>query len=478
VTQLMGQIASPEALAKWDEFNRKSTPEAPEGVMIIDAFAKIDAAPPRGELPAVVLSADKPWEPPSDQKKSDPVAGVTFADWQASVRLLATSLNAKLITKTRSGHNIYAYSPQLVIDAIREVVDAVRAGNAAWTIDAKMRASLEKAFDEGFSKSGLPGAATGLWIPGRGSWVATRGVADLKTNQPMTVDLQAPIGSVTKSFTATLALQLVGEGEFGLGDTIGQWYPEIPEASAITIKMLLNHSSGLADISQLQLDLHCTDPTATINPDELIARGIALPRAPFAPGKGSLYSSLNTIILGRIIEKVTGQSFNDLLKERLVAPLGLSRTKLDTDGRLDPPFSRGYTDFCPNLPPRTDTSEWPQVSFAAGALASTLPNLHAWGVALGDGFGLKPALQQARIDDELGIAIQRDADKGRLISFGHAGSEPGYSANVQYYPCTGAVWALMVNGDAGTGEAFMGVLTTLQPLIEPIVAPSSGCSLP
>ena len=158
-------------------------------------------------------------------------------------------------------------APQLVIDAIREVVDAVRAGEAsAATIDADARAALEKALDESFAGSGLPGAAVGLWIPGKGSWVATRGVADLKTGRPMTADLQAPIGSITKSFTATIALQLVGEGKLSLDDAIDRWYPEIPEAAAITIRMLLNHSSGLPDISQLQLDLHCADPTGNRQP--------------------------------------------------------------------------------------------------------------------------------------------------------------------------------------------------------------------
>jgi D-alanyl-D-alanine carboxypeptidase len=307
--------------------------------------------------------------------------------------------------------------------------------------------------------------------------VATRGVADLKTGRAMTADLQAPIGSITKSFTATIALQLVGEGALGLDDAIDRWYPEVPEAPSITIRMLLNHSSGLPDISQLQLDLHCADPAAIVSPDQLIEAGIALPRGTFAPGKGYRYSSLNTIIVGRILEQITGRSFDDLITERLIVPLGLHRTRLDTDGRLEPPFSRGYTDFCPNLPPLTDTSEWPQFSFAAGALASTMDDLHGWGRALGEGFGLSSAIRQARLDDGLGIGVQREANTGRVISFGHAGSEPGYSANVQYYPCTGAVWALMVNGDGGTGEAFFAVLTALQPVIEPLVAPS-GCNSP
>jgi D-alanyl-D-alanine carboxypeptidase len=235
----------------------------------------------------------------------------------------------------------------------------------------------------------------------------------LKTKAPMTADLQAPIGSITKSFAATIALQLVGENRLRLEDTIERWYPEIPEASAITIKMLLNHSSGFADISMLQLDLHCADPKRLVSPDELIAMGIKLPRAKFPPGKGSLYSSLNTIVLGRILEKITGESFDALLSERLLKPLGLRRTKLDTDGKLDPPFCYGYTDFCRNMPQHTDTSGWLQFSFAAGAIASTLSDLHQWGVALGEGFGLTPALRRARIDDELGIAIQRERPGGR-----------------------------------------------------------------
>ena len=187
-------------------------------------------------------------------------------------------------------------------------------------------------------------------------------------------------------------------------------------------------------------------------------------------------SMKRVVVLGRILEKITRESFDALLRERLLKPLGLRRTKLDTDGKLDPPFCHGYTDFCRNLPQHTDTSEWSQFSFAAGALASMLSDLHQWGIALGEGFGLIPALRRARIDDELGIAIQRERPGGRVISFGHSGSEAGYSANVQYYPCTGAVWTLMANGDCGTGEAFIRVLKTLQPIIEPLAAPSEKCA--
>lgn len=102
--------------------------------------------------------------------------------------------------------------------------------------------------------------------------------------------------------------------------------------------------------------------------------------------------------------------------------------------------------------------------------------MHAWGIALGEGFGLTPELQRARVDEQLGIFVRRDEATGQTISFGHAGSEPGCGANVDYYPRTGAVAALMVNGDGGTGETVIAMLRALDPVIRPIVDPPDKCS--
>lgn len=128
-TQLIRQVASPQAVTTWSEINERSVPAAPEAVRLADAFAKIDAAAPPRELPAVVLSADKPWQPPSVSATSAAATGITFADWQEAQKLLAASLKARHVEQTNSGHNIYAYSPQLVIDAIQAMVDAVRSGS-------------------------------------------------------------------------------------------------------------------------------------------------------------------------------------------------------------------------------------------------------------------------------------------------------------------------------------------------------------
>jgi pimeloyl-ACP methyl ester carboxylesterase len=244
-TDLIKQAAGAEELAGWDASNRVSHPAAPEAVELLDAIGRIEAAPPLPERPAVVVSADNPWQSPAPDAHREPNGRmITFAEWRAAQDLLAASLRATHVAETRSGHNIYLYQPGLVVDAIRKVVDEVRRSGAPIgsirgaaavggrvatepadpgvlvALDLSSRIALERALDEGFAESGMPGAAIGLWIPGKESSVATRGLADRKS--PMTADLQAPIGSITKTFTVTIALQLVGEGRLSLVSRSGR----------------------------------------------------------------------------------------------------------------------------------------------------------------------------------------------------------------------------------------------------------------
>lgn len=120
------QAVSLAKLTVWDQTNRLTSPQSPEGVEVLDALAKLEAAGPMPQLPTIVLTADKPYR--TDFLPPDIVdAGVTFADWLAAQDLLAPYLHAKHIPKTNSGHHVYLYSPQLVIDAIRDVVDLIHA---------------------------------------------------------------------------------------------------------------------------------------------------------------------------------------------------------------------------------------------------------------------------------------------------------------------------------------------------------------
>ena len=138
-SEFVKQAATAEAFAAWDAGNRISPPVALEAVEVADATDEINAAPPMPRQPAIVLSADKPWPPaPAMQGETASGAMVTFADWLRAQDLLATSLDAKHISATRSGHNIYLFEPQLIVDAIRDVVDEVRRSAAGVTPAAEL----------------------------------------------------------------------------------------------------------------------------------------------------------------------------------------------------------------------------------------------------------------------------------------------------------------------------------------------------
>lgn len=127
-SQYMADVVSPEKLATWDQANAMTSPQVREGVRLIDAFARINAAPPMPKVPAVVLTADKPWRVDLLPPEVDRTTMVTFDDWQAQLDRLAEALGAVNITETNSGHNIYQYSPRLVVESIHSVVEDVQGG--------------------------------------------------------------------------------------------------------------------------------------------------------------------------------------------------------------------------------------------------------------------------------------------------------------------------------------------------------------
>jgi len=126
VSEVMADLVTPGALDWWDKVNAQTNDVVREGVMINDAFARINTARPMPKVPAIVLVADKPYR--DDLIPPELLQGehTTFADWVAMVNQLGVNLGATTITTTHSGHNIYLYNPTLVTDSIREIVDEVR----------------------------------------------------------------------------------------------------------------------------------------------------------------------------------------------------------------------------------------------------------------------------------------------------------------------------------------------------------------
>lgn len=331
--------------------------------------------------------------------------------------------------------------------------------------------SLASAWD------GLPGGVSaGLWVGANRYWRGAIGEANIKTNEPMRPRLQVPIGSVTKTLTGTLVLQQVQRGRLRLQDQMSKWFPSYPKARKITVAMLLNMSSGIADyvnghIKRLTAQQRA-HPKKRVSPGRFIWGAARMPRAFRAPGSQFSYSNTNTFILGRILEKSTGRSLNDLLQARLLDPLGMTRTYLDMTGDLWPPHAQTYSTMYGEIhggPALLRTTNWSlSMGWAAGGLASTGPDLQTWAHALGTGDGvLSRALRRTRtkhcvvsgsngvLNQEycLGVAVLREVSSGEVVSYWHNGTMLGATSYVAYFPRTQATLVVQANQDAQTGDA-------------------------
>ena len=178
-------------------------------------------------------------------------------------------------------------------------------------------------------RSAVPGMIVGIWVPGRGTWVRAAGLADRATKRPMQVQDSVRIASITKTFIGTLILQLVGEGKLGLDDPIQPWAPQVPNARHITVRELLNMSSGLYDyVEDRYWVRQASAPTGQTlarqwTPQQLVQVVVAH-KPYFPPGKGYHYSNTNFILLGLIVEQVTGQPVEDVLRAGSSARSGSS----------------------------------------------------------------------------------------------------------------------------------------------------------
>ena len=239
--------------------------------------------------------------------------------------------------------------------------------------------ALETAVD-----AGAPGIAVEIRGPD-GEEFLTAGLASLEPRRSISTKDHFRIASVTKSFTAAIVMQLVADGKLSLDDTVEEAAPGLLPASEptapgvlqaseqITIRNLLAHTSGLADYVELPVFAEIVGAGEPLPPEEVLEL-IADERLEFPPGSRYDYSDSDNIVLGFIIEAVTGRSFEQELRSRLIEPLGLDQTTLATKiGVLPQPHVEGYQ-FEPDNPEPvnvTDVPLDPNGAWASGALIST-----------------------------------------------------------------------------------------------------------
>jgi D-alanyl-D-alanine carboxypeptidase len=320
------------------------------------------------------------------------------------------------------------------------------------TFAKKLRPLLEAAMKQ----LSIPGAIIFVDDPGQGKWTTALGTRDLATNAPMQVNSYMRIGSITKTLTATVILQLVDQGKLRLDDPVGRYRPEVPNGNHITIRELLNMSSGLFNYSEDEdFDrAFLADPYKAWDPKELVA--IAFKHPPyFAPGEGWRYSNTNYLLLGLLIEQITGRAVEKVFQRNIFRPLGIVDTSLPalTSSVIPNPHPRGYTRQLGTGP--LDATEWnPSWAWTAGSAISRLHDLQIWAKALATGRLLSAATQKERLSwVDLGqIWIGKELDYGLGVAnfggfIGHDGELPGFQSFMGYMPQKGATIIVLVNLD-------------------------------
>ena len=232
-----------------------------------------------------------------------------------------------------------------------------------------------------FFGGALPG---GVVLVRKGDEVLLRkgyGLADVENQVPMTADKVLPLASVTKQFTAFAVLRLVQDGKLHIDRPVGAVLPDLPPALAkVSLRQLLNHSSGVKNISRIAESRAARRNDATI--DELIAFFKDLPLE-FEPGSRFDYSNSNYILLTKVIETASGKSYADYMRTTVFAPLGMHNTRLGSHTDLVPGRARGYRMVEDTLQ-NADFISMTQPQ-GAGALVSTIDDLERWDRALSEG---------------------------------------------------------------------------------------------
>jgi D-alanyl-D-alanine carboxypeptidase len=350
------------------------------------------------------------------------------------------------------------------------------------------KADLDAALKKSFQESDAPGVVAAVQTP-RYTWVQARGVADRASGRPMTPEVHHRIGSVTKTFTATLLLKAADEGLLSLDDTIDQYIKGVPNGDEITLRQMSDMTSGIASYTESEqwVKEWSSDPTKVWKPEDLARFGIE--KSPlFKPGKAWFYSNTNYVLLGLVLQQVTGKTIEQLYEEEIIKPLDLTETSFPgTSSAIPEPYDRGYTlqgESSGQKP--IDSTHWsPSEAWTAGEMISTVDDLLVYGRALGTGKGLlSPQAQKERLDSfvsdvpplnqpplkgDLEYSIGMGKDHGWV---GHNGEIPGYNTYLFYHPDLEAVVVVLVNSDISSGKC---------PKDVPVMKPwprNASCELP
>jgi D-alanyl-D-alanine carboxypeptidase len=361
--------------------------------------------------------------------------------------------------------------------SVKPFVPPVDRQISAWgTLDGETAQRLQAVLDEEVNLQKVPGLQAFVHTADGKTWSGTSGTTDLARKNLMQGDNVIRIGSTTKTFTAVLVLMLVEDGRLSLEDPIAKWFPKIPNAQAITVRDLLNHSSGIPEIIPKGL-MKSIIPSTYWKRDELVQL-IARDKLLFTPGPQFSYSNSNYILLGFIVEDITGKTVLQLLHEQILDPLNLKNTYFipyePAPARLVTGFDRDLAKIPGMLDISPDNTSWATLAFTSGAMASNAHDLGVFFDNLFDGKLLSPSTLEEMTTfipaSNPGLAAQTGSGLG-LMRFevdgqeliGHVGEFMGSTSIAMYAPNKG--YTIVVTSNLSNPD-LAAVLAGLQEIIK------------
>jgi D-alanyl-D-alanine carboxypeptidase len=300
--------------------------------------------------------------------------------------------------------------------------------------------------------------------------VYTAGLADLATQAPIAADDHTRVASVSKAFSGAAAVALAAGGVLSLNDTIGGRLPALPASwASITLGQLLSHTSGLVDFSQQPAFLDAVRASLTVAPPPIGLLSYVTNQPPsFPPGSRYRYSNTDNIVVGLMVAAAAGQSYEEVLRTRVAAPLMLARTSLPSGAGLPAPRVHGYILDPPNAP--EDATEliaagW---SWASGGIVSTPGDTNRFVRGYVSGVLTDAATRAAQFtfieggeseppgpgENAAGLAVFRYRLSCGTV-YGHTGNTLGYT---QFIAAT----------EDGTRSVTMSVNAQYSPLVNPV----------
>jgi CubicO group peptidase (beta-lactamase class C family) len=324
-------------------------------------------------------------------------------------------------------------------------------------------AQLDSIISRAVAEKHMVGLSAGVMQNGRIVLAKGYGVRNLMSREPVTAQTMFAVGSVTKQFTCALALMLAEQGKLSFTDPVAKWYPTLTRAKDITLLDVGGHVSGYRDY--YPLDFVDQEMQKIATPDEIIERYATRP-LDFEPRSRYSYSNTGFLVLGRVVERVGGAPFGQLLSQHIVAPLGMSRTAYEPEMGGD--MARGYTSFglSEPLPADAEAKGWAAM---AGAIYSTPTDLLAWDQSLlshtllsKKSYDVMTTPQRLSDGRSSGYGCgQSVADRGPGVILSHGGAVAGFVAQNTIIPATRSAVVLLSNTDFSAIGALNQQLTQL-----------------